>query len=56
MHRRDIENMVKEMLDVGIVKPRQISFSTPVMMVCKKKGSWCMYSYYREIYDVPNHG
>ena len=37
------------MLDAGIIKPSQSSFSTPVVLVHKKDGSWCMCSAYREL-------
>ena len=41
--------MVAEMLEAGIIQPRQNSFSTPVLLLHKKDGSWCMFSDYREL-------
>ena len=41
--------MVQEMLYVGIIQPIQSDFSTPVVMVHKREGSWCMRPYYREL-------
>ena len=37
------------MLEAGIIQPIQISFSTPVVLVHKKDGSWCMCLDYREL-------
>ncbi|GJW99635.1 reverse transcriptase [Tanacetum coccineum] len=35
-----IESMVKELLDSGVIRHSQSSFSSPVVMVKKKDGSW----------------
>eukprot|EP00253_Pinus_taeda_P002881 PITA_02881 len=37
------------MLEAGIIQPSQNSFSAPVVVVCKKDGSWCMCLDYREL-------
>jgi len=47
--KSEIEHMVAEMLKVGIIQPSQNSFSTLVVFVHKKDGSWHMYSDYREL-------
>jgi hypothetical protein len=44
--------MVEEMLEVGIIRPSQRSFSTSVVMVFKKDGSWHMYPDYRELNKI----
>jgi hypothetical protein len=47
--KSEIENMVQEMLEVDIIQPSQSAFSSRVVMVYKKEGSWCMCLDYREI-------
>jgi hypothetical protein len=44
--------MVEEMLEAGIIRPSQSSYSAPVVMVLKKEGSWCMCPYYRELKKI----
>ena len=41
--------MIAEMLESSIIQPSQSSFSTPVVLVHKNDGSWCMCSDYREL-------
>ena len=48
----EIEHMVEEMLEVGIIRPKQSSYSTLVVMVHKKEGSWCMCSDNRDLNKI----
>eukprot|EP00253_Pinus_taeda_P017594 PITA_17594 len=47
--KSEIECMVAEMLEVGIIQTSQSSFFAPVVLVHKKDGSWHMCSDYREL-------
>jgi hypothetical protein len=44
--------MVEEMLEAGIIRPSQSSYSAPVVMVFKKYSSWHMYLDYRELNKI----
>jgi hypothetical protein len=41
--------MIQEMLEVGMIQPIQSSFSSLVVMVMNKNGSWCMCLEYRHL-------
>ena len=47
--KSEIECMVPEMLEAGIIRPSQSSYSALVVMVRKPDGSWRMCPDYREI-------
>ena len=49
IQKSEIERMVVEMLEAGIIRPSQSSYSTPMVMVHKPDGSWHMCPDYREL-------
>jgi hypothetical protein len=44
--------MVEEMLEAGIIRPIQSSYSAQVVMVFKKDGSWRMCPNYRDLNKI----
>jgi hypothetical protein len=50
--KSEIERMVEEMLEAGIIKTSQSSYSAPVVMVFKKYISWHMCLDYREMNKI----
>jgi hypothetical protein len=47
--KSEIEHMIQEILDANITQPSQSSFSSLVVMVTKKDGSWCMCPDYKQL-------
>jgi hypothetical protein len=48
-HKNEIEKMVQELLTVGIIHPSMSPYSSPVIMVLKKEGSWRMCPDFRSL-------
>jgi hypothetical protein len=44
--------MVDKMLEAGIIRPSQSSYSAPMVMLLKKDGSWHMSPDYRELNKI----
>jgi hypothetical protein len=40
--KNEIEKMVQELLNVGVIRPSTSPYSSPVVIVLKKEGSWSM--------------
>ena len=52
VQKSEIERMIAEMLEAGIIQPSQSYFSTLLVLVHKKDGSWCMCPDYREFHKL----
>lgn len=49
IQKTEIENMIQEMLKMRIIRESTSPFSSPIIMVKKKDGSWRMCVDYREL-------
>lgn len=44
--------MVQEILDLGVIKPSISPYSSPIILVHNKDGSWCMCVYFRTLNKI----
>jgi hypothetical protein len=47
--KNEIEKMVQELLNAGVIHPNTIPYLSPVVMVLKKEGSWRMCPYFHSL-------
>jgi hypothetical protein len=40
--KNEIEKIIQELLEVGVICPNTSPYSSPMVMVLKKEGTWCM--------------
>jgi hypothetical protein len=45
--KNDIEKMIVELLSSGVIRPNTSPYSSPVILVKKHDGSWCLWVDYR---------
>lgn len=50
--KSQIEHMVEEMFEAGIIRPRQSFYSTLVVMVHKEEGSWHTFLDYKYLHKI----
>jgi hypothetical protein len=41
--KNEIEKIIQELLEVGVIHPSTIPYSSAMVMVLNKEGTWCIY-------------
>lgn len=47
--KREIEKLVEDLLNSGVIRPSMSSYSSPVLLIKKLKGSWHLYVDYQAL-------
>jgi hypothetical protein len=50
--KSEIEHMVEEMLEAGMIRPSQSSYFSPIVMALKKEGTWNLCPDYRDLNNI----
>jgi hypothetical protein len=51
-NKSEIECMFYEMSEDGLIQPSQSYFSSPMVLVTKRDGSWCMCPHYKQLKKI----
>jgi hypothetical protein len=46
LSKNEIEKIVQELLEADVIRPSTSPYSSPIVMVLKKVGSWHMHPYF----------
>ena len=52
MENAEIKRQIKEMLDKGIIRPSTSPWGSPIVLIPKKDGTWCMCVDFRDFNKI----